>query len=172
MKIRNTCSLLAKIVHLASRFFCIIARICLICMILLVVYGVFTRYFLRNPTTWAVEGSAVLLIGIVMLAAAYTQQVDGHVKVDILSKYLSSRKRTLLDIVSSFLALFFCLSLLWTGYGAFTRSVSHNWHSQDANFILWPSYLVIPIGALFLSLEYIIRICRNIDLIRKMKKTN
>ncbi len=172
MQIRKGCIFFAEIVHLVSRFLCIIARICLLCMILLVVYGVFVRYFLRNPTTWAVEGSAVLLLGIVMLATAYTQQVDGHVKVDLVSKYLSTKNRTILDIVSSSLALFFCISLLWTGYGAFMRSVSQNWHSQDANFVLWPAYLVIPIGALFLSLEYIIRICRNIDRIRNVRKTN
>lgn len=124
-------------------------------LMFLTCYEVITRRLFGSPTIWTLEISTYIFCGVCMLALGYTQQSGGHVNVDIFSSKFSPKLKAILNIVS-----FCCFVGLFSGvlfiYGCFFAydSVIINERSPSAfNALVWPSKLVMPIGALMLFLQ-------------------
>jgi TRAP-type mannitol/chloroaromatic compound transport system permease small subunit len=94
--------------------------------------------------------------GLFMLAAAWTLQVDGHVRVDIFYAQASPRARALIDLVGAlvfllpFAAALFVLSLPYV-----ERSWAIFEHSPEANGLPFVYLLktLIPVLAVLLGLQ-------------------
>ncbi|MEC8081857.1 MAG: TRAP transporter small permease, partial [Pseudomonadota bacterium] len=72
-----------------------------------VAFEVFSRYFLNKPTIWAYDLSLFMFGYIAALGGAYAQQRRGHINVDILYNKVSPRVRSLFNMFSFALGIFF-----------------------------------------------------------------
>ncbi|MBA7475518.1 hypothetical protein ES707_10889 [subsurface metagenome] len=79
------------------------------------VYEVVMRYFFNRPTIWVWEINGFLLCIFIALGGGYTLLVRGHVRVDIVYDFFSTRVKAIMDLITSFFIFLFLGILLWQG---------------------------------------------------------
>ncbi|POT56727.1 C4-dicarboxylate ABC transporter permease [Citrobacter amalonaticus] len=96
----------------------IIAAFSILVMIALVgcvVWQVFSRYVLNQPSTLTDELARFLMIWVGLLGAAYTVGAQRHLSIDLLSLSLSKHKQALLNLFINLLIFSFAGSVIVTG---------------------------------------------------------
>ena len=84
-------------------------------LMLLTTGDVVGRSFFNQPITGTFELSEYLLALIILLSAAYTQQVKGHVSVDFLTSRFSPKIQRYLLIMTTGLSLMIITVVVWQG---------------------------------------------------------
>ncbi len=135
----------------------------LLAMIAILSIEVLMRYVFNSPTIWAHELTMYLFAATVMLGGAYALLNDGHVKMDIIYTRLSDRKKAILDIVTFLFFVIFIGALLWKGSDIACKSIKVMEKSDSAwSPYIWPSRLIVAIGALLLLLQGLVNFIKNI----------
>ena len=118
-------------------------------MVLNVLWQVFSRYVLGEPSAFTDELARFLMIWLGLLGAAYVSGKKGHVAIDVLAKRASVKNQEWLKRgVSSFIILF-CLAAMVTGGGwlVFT-TYELKQLSPALGLPLAYVYIVIPLSGL------------------------
>jgi TRAP-type mannitol/chloroaromatic compound transport system permease small subunit len=131
-------------------------------------YEVMARYIFNSPTNWVHE-SMFLMFGMqYMLCGAFAYKEDQHVRVDVFYAQLSKRGKAIADIVTSVFFFIFMITMLITGYRFAADAVSVGEHSfTEWGVQYWPVKLMIPIGALLLTLQGISKLVKDIVIVRE-----
>jgi TRAP-type C4-dicarboxylate transport system permease small subunit len=142
-----------KTVQKASYGACFIGMFLAIPLMLLTVGDVMGRSFFNKPIPGTFELSEYMLAVIVLLGAAYTQQVKGHVGVDFLTSRYSPRTQAVLQAVTTLAGLGIIAILVWQGYleGIHEKAVSDQLRVPQ-----WPFKLLVAVGGLLLWLELLL----------------
>ena len=119
-------------------------------LMLLTTGDVIGRGFFRKPIPGTFELSEYLLAVLILLGAAYTQQVKGHVGVDFITSRLSPRLRRICQIITTLLSLFIIAIVVWQG---FLQGMSERTVSEILRIPQYPFRLLIAIGGFLLWLE-------------------
>lgn len=129
-------------------------------LILVVVFLQFSlvvaRYLFGFGSAWLSESVIYAHATLFMLAAAWTLQAGGHVRVDIFYAETSARTKALIELVGSLLLLLpFMLVLLWLSVPYAARSWSILEHSQEASGlpIVFVLKTLIPLFAVLVALQ-------------------
>ena len=140
-----------------------------VAVVLLVVWpfvfvgSVVARAFFSISTPYLEEYTGYWTLIITCLALAYTLRKEGHIRVTAAVEYLSQRVRDRLEIFVAFVALI--TSSLFTVYSisllifAIERDIQCIYGTFT---LLWPVYLLLPIGYGLLSLVLFLYCCRAI----------
>lgn len=131
----------------------IVAPIILLIMIF-VMWEVLGRYIFNAPTTWSNEVNQYLQCALVMLGAGFTLANYAHTRVDIVHSRLSQRARARVEVLTGVLVLVFAIPM--TYYGsiiAWEAFESGETSVSAAQIVLWPSQVVVPIGAVLLAVQ-------------------
>ena len=131
----------------------------LIPLMLLTTSDVIGRGFFRKPIPGSFELSEYMLAVFILLGAAYTQQVKGHVGVHFITSKLSPRLRAVCEIVTTVLSLFIIAIVIWQGFleGMRERTVSDMLRIPQ-----YPFRLLVAIGGFLLWLELLIDLVSSI----------
>ncbi len=125
------------------------------------------RYLFNKPILGTLEIFEILLPAIVLLGLGYTQGSNAHVRVEILISRLSFRKQIILNLFTNIFAFFISIMILWRGWVLTTIY----WHmGRKIPTIEVPIFLpqlLVPIGALFLSLVLMVQIFQYIVQLRE-----
>jgi TRAP-type C4-dicarboxylate transport system permease small subunit len=129
-------------IHQACLF---VAGLCLVVIVLIIPYGVFTRYVLNSAASWPEPMATLLMIVLSFLSAVICYREYLHIGVGVLPAFLKEPAKTwlgwFLDICVFATNLFM---LVWG-----IRLVEATWHQSIPEFpIVWAglAYLPIPIG--------------------------
>jgi TRAP-type C4-dicarboxylate transport system permease small subunit len=127
-------------------------------------YEVIVRYVLKIPTIWEIETSVYLTVMATYLGAAYGLKDGAHINIDLITRLLPKKFTEKLSLVTSMIALVFCLLLSWKGWGMWWEATAKGWHSES----LWGPpltipYFFLPLGMTLLSLQYVILISEIIE---------
>jgi TRAP-type C4-dicarboxylate transport system permease small subunit len=125
-----------------------------------VIFEVVMRYVFTRPTRWVVEFSEYMLLAMAFLAGGWVLRSEGHVKIDLLVEALPARLQAVLHRTTSW------VGALVTGL-FFWFSASFTWETWQSGEVLfravhvpkWMVLLVIPVGLLLLTLQFIRRAC-------------
>jgi TRAP-type mannitol/chloroaromatic compound transport system permease small subunit len=140
-------------------------------MMIAVMREVIGRYLFHNPSDWSLELCGYLLVGLAYLAAAFTEIQEGHIRIDFLYERFRGKTKALADTLISFFGLCWGLMLVWQGGRVAFHSLSIGACSADAMmWPLFPSQIIVPIGAALLCLVLIGKIIRNISHLIKGKE--
>jgi TRAP-type mannitol/chloroaromatic compound transport system permease small subunit len=136
---------------------------------LVVCYDVVARYVFNRPTQWGFDLAYMLYAVLFMIAGAYTLSRNGHVRGDVLYRFLGPRAQAALDLV--LYLLFFVpgvLALAWYGIGFAHDSWSMLERSQTSasNIPIYPLKAVIPIAGALLLLQGAAEIARCVICLR------
>ncbi len=98
---------------------------------LVVAFEVFSRYFLNRPTVWAFDLSLFLFGYIAILGGAYAHQQKGHIAVDILYKKVSLKTRSVFDLVSYAMGIFFLVLIVYVSFDKFEDAIKFGTRRQS-----------------------------------------
>lgn len=126
------------------------------------------RYVFAAPTIWSNETGQYLFSGIFLLCAAYTLQVDGHVRVDIVHQYVPPIVRSILLLIAYPVIAFHLGIFLWvTGERAIEAVIFFERLQSVWAPYVWPIYLLIPFSAFLMLLQLVCSLARELGRLRK-----
>ncbi|MDE2730264.1 MAG: TRAP transporter small permease [Bacteroidota bacterium] len=134
-------------------------------LVLTVLWQVFTRFVLRDPSSWTEELARYLMIWVGLIGAAYAAGRHKHLAVDLLASRLSGRRARLLRIAVGVCAILFAVSAL---FGGGTRLV---WVMLKLGQT--SASLQVPLGYVYLALPLsglLIAFYATLDLIDDMRR--
>lgn len=132
-------------------------------MMLAILREVAGRYFFNNPTDWAVDLNAFLLVGMVYLGSAYTTMIDGHVRADFFYAMVTGRPKAWLDLFIDLICICYCGILIWEGGLLAWESLQYGEVSTGGvRWPLFPFQALVPLGALLVILGILARSLTNV----------
>ncbi|NOZ62305.1 MAG: TRAP transporter small permease [Calditrichaeota bacterium] len=145
-------------------------------MVLDVTWQVFTRFILKNPSSFTEELAGFLLIWIGLLGSSYALYTRAHLGIDILTYKTTGLKRKIVEIVIYLIVIAFAFFVLVVGGYNLVRMTFHlNQISSAMGIKVGYVYLVIPItGLLFIlySIGFIIEAVKKERLVTERKITD
>ncbi len=117
---------------------------------------VVARYVFGLGSVWLTEAVIYAHAAMFMLAAAWTLQVGGHVRVDVFYVDASARTKALIDLIGALLfLLIFMLVLIWLSVPYAGRSWAILEHSQETSGlpIVFALKTLIPLFAVLMALQ-------------------
>ncbi len=139
---------------------------------LVVLNEVMMRYVFDAPTIWGFEATTFLYGIHFMLGLAYTDVMDGHVKVDIFTARTKPRTQVILTLVTNlviFLPVFSCMTV-WAWKYAITSTLQHEVNSTSWAPPIWPIKIIMAVGFSFLLIQGISTILKSFNELTSAKK--
>jgi len=139
-------------------FLALVGIAILIFMMVGITVDIILRYFFSCPIHWMLQVSAYCLLGMTLLCSAWVLKEEGHVKIDIVLNRLNPRTRSLLNTITSILSAIVFLIIAFYGAKVTLYHFQIGWF--DVTLLRppkWPIFACIPVGSLFLSIQFLRR---------------
>ncbi|MGD9123602.1 MAG: TRAP transporter small permease subunit [Desulfarculaceae bacterium] len=121
------------------------------------------RHFFNTPSDWSLELCGYLLVGLAYLSAPFTEIHDGHIRIDFFYERLGGLRKKVVDIFILLIGLTWAVIVCWQGGRIALHSLETGACSSDAMmWPLFPSQVVIPIGAGLLALVVVAKVVRDL----------
>ena len=133
---------------------------------------VVARYLFSLGSIWASETVIYAHAALFLLAAAWTLQTNGHVRVDIFYAEAKPRTKALVDLAGTVAFLLpFAGALLWLSTPYAARSWAIFERSQEASGLPLVFLLktLIPVFALLMGLQGVAQIIRSTTILQDRK---
>lgn len=122
-----------------------------IVMVVLTCWQVFTRYFLKNPSTWSEELVSYMFAWASLLGASIVTSERGHMNIPILVDHLKPAGKRVMNIFSEVVAFLFSLAILVYG----------GWQISNLALGQMTSSLGVPIGIFY----FVMPLCGILNMI-------
>jgi TRAP-type C4-dicarboxylate transport system permease small subunit len=155
---------LKMLIQRVNFYVCAVGMCLLIPLMLLTTSDVVGRKFLSKTIPGTFEISEYILATFILLGAAYTQQVKGHVGVDFITSRLSPRVRTVCQIITILLSLFIITILIWQGW---VEGIRERTVSDMLRIPQYPFRLLVALGGFLLWLELLIDLFNSIGKLKR-----
>lgn len=131
-------------------------------LVLVVLWGVFTRYLLGHQADWTEEAAIYLLIWVSLLGAAVTYEEHGHLGVDYLVNKLDPAARRVAAICVELVVLLFAAGILiGGGWTLVFETLAKGQLSPTLHAKVGYLYAAAPVSGLFFTLfalEHLIKL--------------
>jgi TRAP-type mannitol/chloroaromatic compound transport system permease small subunit len=133
----------------------------------ILLYATLSRLIAGVPVNWALEMSQFLLSAYYLLGGAYSMQLNGHVRMDLLYNRLPPRKRALTDAFTILLVVFYLAVLFLGGISATDYAIVY----QQKNYsswapLLWPIKLVMTVAIFLMLLQAVATFLKDVAEVR------
>lgn len=153
------------LVERLSRWGGALAVACLVFAMVVVCQMILTRYVFRGATVWQTEAVVFSATAAIFIGAPYVLLRKGHVGVDVVMHYASTRNQRRLEFIGSLLGLLFCLVMAVATGVHWYEAYDRGWTTPSVAAVpLWWPLTPMFAGFVLLSLQYLadlFRICRN-----------
>ncbi len=158
---------LARTITRVNRFIGKWVSLAVLVIFALLLADVVMRYLVGSPTIWTAE-LATLIFGVyAIIGGGYLLAERGHVNVDIIYGKFSQKRRALLDVLTWPLFALFVGVLLWQGWDIAMESLEDFERSNSVwKAPLWPTKAMIPVAAILLLLQGLVRLWADIRVLR------
>ncbi len=156
-----------KGVRRISFFACAVGMVMLVPLMLLTFADVALRSFANKPIPGTFELSQYLLAIFILLGAAYTQQVKGHVGVDFVTSRLSPPLRLSCEIFTTLLSLFIIAVVVWQGW---VHGITEKAVSDQLRIPQYPFRVLVSIGGALLWLELLMDLVDSLGKIGRSER--
>ena len=151
-------------------FFAFLAALIITVMVGVLLYEVFMRYVIHRPPAWAWEICECMLLLVTFLGAAWLLRRKGHVSVDIVFSRLGMKTRTVVGILTSFLAMFICFLITWAGIlitiDHFRAGITIPGYLDIPKA---PFLIFIPLGCFMLTMEFLRQAIQHLIELQKLR---
>jgi TRAP-type C4-dicarboxylate transport system permease small subunit len=152
-----------KVIQRINFILCAGGMFLLIPLMFLTTGDVIGRGFFARPIHGTVELSEYILAVFILLGAAYTQQVKGHVGVSFFTSRLSPRQATVCRVITTLLSMLVIAFVVWQGL---IKAIEERTVSDMLRIPQYPFRSLVAVGGFLLWLELLIDL---IDAIGKLK---
>jgi TRAP-type mannitol/chloroaromatic compound transport system permease small subunit len=142
----------------------------IIILVAVVCYDVLMRYLFNNPTTWAYDTALHLYSISFLIGGAWVLKMKAHIKVDVIYNALSPRTRAIINLVVYIVLLLpLCYFIVKDGaaYTITSYKLGEVSRSSPLHEPVWPLKAFIPISFLFLGLQGVVELIRDLASIKK-----
>jgi TRAP-type C4-dicarboxylate transport system permease small subunit len=139
-----------KGIHRTTYAVCAVGMFLAIPLMLITTFDVLGRAIFNKPLPGTLELSEYMLSIIILLGAAYTQQVKGHVAVDFLTSRFPVKGQLVCKILTDILCLF--VITIMTIYG-WIEGISETAVTDQLRVPMWPFKTLVAVGGFMLWLE-------------------
>ena len=130
---------------------------------LLLMADVIMRYLVGSAAIWTAEFAQLIFGAYAVIAGGYLLVERAHVNVDIIYGKFSRVNKAVVDLATSFLFFLFLVVLIWQGVDmAWDSAAKFERSSSLWNPHIWPVKIVIPVAAVLLLLQGLVRIASDI----------
>jgi len=126
----------------------------LIPMMLLTTVDIITRTAFKKPISGAVEMSSFMLLVVILLGLAYTQQVRGHPRVTIFVSRFFPRVQFIVEVIVNLFCLYIVGIVVWQGW-VVAKGDTGRIVSDVLRIPQLPFRMLVPLGGALLFLEFI-----------------
>jgi TRAP-type C4-dicarboxylate transport system permease small subunit len=125
-------------------------------MVLTVVWQVFTRFVINDPSVFTDELSRYLLIWIGILGGAYTYSVKRHLALELIMPHLNFVNKQLLSIFINLLVILFCAVTFVYGGSSYVmdtlqyHQVSPGLSIGGHQLLIGYVYVVVPLSGVLI----------------------
>lgn len=152
-----------KGVHKVTYGACVLGMFLAVPLMLITTFDVIGRGVFNKPIPGTLELSEYMLAVIILLGAAYTQQVHGHVGVDFLTSKFSPRGQNLCKVITDVASLAIITILMVYGY---SEGLHETAVSDQLRVPQWPFKLFVAIGGFLLWLEIFVDLLKSVAALR------
>ncbi|MGL5698573.1 MAG: TRAP transporter small permease [Kluyvera sp.] len=118
----------------------------MVALVICVVWQVFSRYVLNQPSTLTDELARFLMIWVGLLGAAYTVGVQRHLAIDLLAMSINPRKQLILSVVINLLIFAFAGGVIVTGgLKLIAKTLATSQVSAAMQIPMGYVYLILPL---------------------------
>ncbi len=128
-----------------------VAGMSFIVMVALTCWQVFTRYVLKNPSTWSEELVSYLFAWMSLMGASIVTSESGHMNIPVLVDRLNPQMRSYMRILHELIALLFSLAILVYG----------GWQISRLAMGQMTSSLGVPVGIFY----FVMPLCGVLNII-------
>ena len=158
-----------RAIERVSYAFTILSGVLIVLMTFITSYGVIRRYIFKSPEPYSYELSMMFLLWTFVLALAYLEKLDGHLRMDFFVALLPKNIRDFfLNVIGRLLGLIFCAVLTYEGWVVAMYSLEIGEKSMSVWAVpLFPVKIIIPIGYGLLCIVLLLKIVREIFRIKE-----
>lgn len=121
-------------------------------MVVNVLWQVFTRFILKNPSSFTEESARYMMIWVGLLGAAYASGRKSHLALDLLTSGLVGARKRMSEIIIHTVVLAFALAaMVGGGFRLVWIQLSLGQQSVALQIKLGYVYLVVPIAGVLIA---------------------
>jgi TRAP-type C4-dicarboxylate transport system permease small subunit len=121
-------------------------------MVLNVLWQVFTRFVLKNPSSFTEEAARYMMIWVGLLGSAYASGKKSHLALDLITSKLQGGRKRASEIFIHALVLLFALTVLLGGGSRLVWiQLSLGQQSAALQLKLGYVYLAVPLAGFFIA---------------------
>lgn len=147
-----------KAVRSVNRFMHFAAGAILLVLLLLTVTDIVRRSAFNNPVPGTVEVTGVLLLLIVFLALAHSEDMGDHITIDLLYENTGKRTRLVMDIFADLVTIAVMGLMAYQLYHFGFRNIDSGAETPVLDWPIWPFVFVASFGAALYTLSTIMRL--------------
>ena len=146
-----------RILDTVNQFFFMIAAFMVVFIIVSITMEVCSRIAFNLPIRYIIELNQVSLLYLTFLSGAILLRKEKHVSIDIITNMLGVKYRALMNAITSVIGVGCCLIVTWYGFSLCYLHIIRDFTITGTTFPRYIQTVVIPIGFLFLTIEFIKR---------------
>lgn len=135
-----------------------IAGAALLAILFLTVVDIVGRSGFQRPFPGTVELTSMILVVVVFLAVAHSEDMGDHITIDLIYERLGKRLRMVLDLFADLFTLVVVALLSYQLYQFVARNQATGAETPVLDLPVWPFVLVASIGAAFYVVSTVMRI--------------
>lgn len=123
-----------------------LAAIAILLLMFLGVGQIVLRTIFNAPINGYIDLVQLSMASMAFLGASYCQRLGAHIRMDLLVGRVSGRALWTLEIIATLVGLFIIGVLIWYGAQHFWRAYTLGDTTIDAEYVVWPSKLLVPVA--------------------------
>lgn len=131
--------------NLLNRILNVLAGVSFLAMVALTCWQVFTRYILKNPSSWSEELVSYLFAWMSLLGASIVVGERGHMNIPIVVDHMGPGAKKVLAIFSEIIACLFAAVILVFG-GVQITSLAMGQMTSSLGVAIGIFYIVLPLS--------------------------
>jgi len=159
---------MTKLKNILDKCLEVLVMVAVAILVIDVLWQVFTRFILKDPSSWTEELATFLLIWVALLGSAVALGRGAHLGIDYFVGKLDDKVRIKTELfVFAVVALFSMLVMVWGGIGLVVRTLELNQISVALKLPMGYVYLAVPISGAFLVLYSMIGFFERLSSIKQ-----
>ncbi|MGN0373439.1 MAG: TRAP transporter small permease [Enterocloster sp.] len=147
--------------NILNRILNVLAGVSFLAMVILTCWQVFTRYILKNPSSWSEELVSYLFAWMALLGASIVVGERGHMNIPIVVDHMGKGAQKVLAVFAEIIACIFAAVILVFG-GVQITSLAMGQMTSSLGVAIGVFYIVLPLSGV---LNIIYTILNIIDIL-------
>ena len=145
-----------------------LAALTLIFVSFLLFIQVVLRYLFGTSIYWAEELARYMIVWLCFLGASMAVRDRKHAVMDLLLNYLGKKTRSIIEIFSAVVCIFFCVAIARLGWSFVASAKNMNSMASTLAIPIFWAYLAVPVGLSLMGIRYTLQLISGIKgLIKK-----